>query len=122
MTAQKRDRLARIVKRLIAARGSSSPEDLARTFQPEASPLSARALRRLMSGEDERLESEDGEMKLILASRTLRLPAQTLGLIYDGDADGIRRLEFDGEESIRQFILDLMEPPGRTVRATRRAR
>lgn len=104
---QARARLANVVKRVMEYRGYS-PQKLAARYAPEKPPLSAPTIYRIVSGEDEHV---DDEMKLLRLSGMLRLPPATLHLVYRGDTAGIGRLEFGDEEPLRQFVLDLMDPP-----------
>lgn len=112
------ERLGRTAKRIMNARGWSSPEDFTKSFAPAAPPLSASVLRRIIDGKDAHLDGEAGEMKLIRLSVAFRLPAQTLGLVYAGNRSAIESLSFDGEDSMRQFVLDSMSAPAKRQRKT----
>jgi hypothetical protein len=117
-----RVRLGEVVKRLLALRGYSSPLMLAREFLPGAPPVSSRSIYRIIAGDPgENLDGEDGEMKLLrLSQAMLKLPPATLQLVYEGDTDGISRLDFaEADVPVRQYIIDTiqrLDPPKRAGR------
>lgn len=113
------ERLGSVVTQMLAVRGHTSPEKLAQSYLPDAPPVSARTMRRIMDGTYAELGNDIGEMTLLRLGSMLKLPPATLRLVLAGDVDGIARLEFKGEEDIRQFVIDTMAPPA--TRSQRRA-
>lgn len=104
------DRWALTVRWLISYRGSSSPEALARTFNPPR--LSGMAIRRIIDLDDPQLGSETGDLKLARLSGMLELPPETLRELYYGNREALERLEFtrEGGREVQQFILGQLSP------------
>lgn len=102
-------RLGAVVEQLLAYRGWTSPEKLDESYRPDAAPVGAMTIRRIMKA-DPAAKVDEGH-KLLRLAPMLKLPPTALQLVYQGDAHGIERLVFPGEdgEAVRQFILDLMQ-------------
>lgn len=110
MTSQSAaERLGRVVKRLVAYRGWSSPEALDMSYRPRKAPVSGGTIRRIAAGTWTGA-ANDEELFLVRLAGMLNLPLSTLELVYAGDVAGVERLAFE-DEALRQFILDAMKPP-----------
>lgn len=121
MTTEARKRLGRVVGGVLRTYREQSPAGIERSYAPERSPVSARTIQRIIAADADYPKLDDEDLKLPRLTGMLRLPRGTLGLVYAGDAAAVERLDFpEGDEDVRQFILDLMQPPAR--KATRRAR
>lgn len=111
MPAADLERLGTVVDQLIAYRGWTSAKKLDESYRPDSAPVGYGTIHRIVKA-DPAAKVDDGHKLLRLASM-LRLPPVTLQLVYRNDRDGIARLVFPGEdgEAVKQFVLDLMQPP-----------
>ena len=115
-------RLGNVVTQLIAYRGWTSPEKLDESYRPAPAPVGYQTIRRIMKA-DPAAKVEHGQ-KLLRLSGMLGLGPTALRLVYKGDIEGLQRLVIPGDDgdAVKQFILDLMDPPksGRSRRAAAR--
>lgn len=112
------ERLGAIVKGLLHISGWSSPGAAEKSYlmRGEAVPVRAHTISRIITSTWGQAGKPDGEFDLMRLSVMLQAPPRTLELVYKGDIDGIRRLEFDGKESVRQFVIDAMTPASKATK------
>lgn len=107
------------VVRLVTGYRFGSPQKAEKYYvsRGDRAPVSGRTISRIIEREWIPRSDDEQEVALLQLAGMLKLPPLTFLLMQAGDVEGVRRLEFpEADISVRQLILDAMEPPAHPKR------